>query len=366
MKFWLMTFAAVISTSLLAQPQAPKDLPGTASVPPDATPTITTDLPPAGPITSAPAPKPAKKKPVKKPAAKKQVEELKTVPLVPGPASVDARHVNVRTRAGLAGEVITRLTNSQPVTVIEEIHLKHSGPDEPSAWAKIVLPGDASAWVNSKYIDASTKTVTAKKLNVRGGPSEDYGVIGMLRKGDVVNETGAQGDWTKIEAPADGYAFVAAQYLKQETPGEITSTPAEAISTNAGPAVMPTEVPENTAIAPAPTEAPEAATENAATNGTPSVEPETTPTPAPQEPPPPRVVAHEGIVRGSVSIQAPTPYALIAPDTGAIVDYLYTNSKELDLSRYKGLRIVVTGEESLDARWPHTPLITIQKIQVIE
>ena len=58
--------------------------------------------------------------------------------------------------------------------------------------------------------------------------------------------------------------------------------------------------------------------------------------------------------------------ALVAPDTGVLVDYLYTTSTNLDLSRYKGLRIVVTGEESLDTRWKNTPVITIQKILVIE
>jgi hypothetical protein len=44
---------------------------------------------------------------------------------------------------------------------------------------------------------------------------------------------------------------------------------------------------------------------------------------------------------------------------------LYTASRELDLSRYKGLRIIVTGEESLDERWRSTPIITIQTIIVL-
>jgi hypothetical protein len=54
---------------------------------------------------------------------------------------------------------------------------------------------------------------------------------------------------------------------------------------------------------------------------------------------------------------------LISADTGKTINYLYTTSNELDLRRYKGLRVVVTGEEALDERWPNTPLITIQRIQ---
>ena len=74
----------------------------------------------------------------------------------------------------------------------------------------------------------------------------------------------------------------------------------------------------------------------------------------------------EGIVRGTFSVQAPTRFELISPDNGRAINYLYTPSTNVDLSRYKGLHIVVTGEEGLDERWKNTPVITIQKIQVIE
>ena len=55
------------------------------------------------------------------------------------------------------------------------------------------------------------------------------------------------------------------------------------------------------------------------------------------------------------SIQAPSRFVLVSPDNGRDIDYLYTTSKNLDLRRYKGLRIIVTGEESLDERWGNTP-----------
>jgi hypothetical protein len=86
----------------------------------------------------------------------------------------------------------------------------------------------------------------------------------------------------------------------------------------------------------------------------------------PEEPPPPRIVQREGIVRGMTSIQAPSRFVLISPQDGRDIDYLFTASKDLDLRRYKGLHIIVTGEEGLDERWPNTPVLTIQKIQVLE
>jgi hypothetical protein len=88
--------------------------------------------------------------------------------------------------------------------------------------------------------------------------------------------------------------------------------------------------------------------------------------PAVEAPLPPRIVQREGLVRGLTSIQAPSKFVLVSPDNGRDIDYLFTTAKDLDLRRYKGLRIIVTGEESLDERWGNTPVITIQKIQVVE
>ena len=88
--------------------------------------------------------------------------------------------------------------------------------------------------------------------------------------------------------------------------------------------------------------------------------------PVADEPLPPRIVQREGIVRGNTSIQAPSQFVLISPENGKNIDYLYTASKELDLRRYKGLRSIVTGEEGLDERWENTPVLTIQRIQVVE
>ena len=379
MNLW-MIFGMMLSSSLLAQQvtnapaAAPIETPAPAAM-------VTNTLSAQAPGTNAPAAKSEKKKAApkkkteKKPVAKKKepVAELRTVPLVPGPAVVDAKNVNVRGQPRLKSEVLTRLTKGQTVTVIEEITRNNSGADEPSAWAKIYLPTNAHAWVSTHFIDGTSKTVSPKKLNLRSGPGENFSVIGQLLHGDAVKEISSKGDWTEIEAPTNTYAFVAAQYLKQEAPGAIAAT---AATTPAEPAPTPTPVTENPTIAAAPTgnPAPTASTETpGATNtlaetGIASSETSTNePSPvAVEEPPPKRIVQREGFVRGTVSIQAPTRFALVSPENGRMIDYLYTSSPNLDLRRYKGMRIVVTGEEGLDDRWGNTPVITIQKIQVVE
>jgi uncharacterized protein YgiM (DUF1202 family) len=365
-----LIFGIMLSSSLLAQqatnPSTPPPIETPAAAPGV---TNTAAATPAETVsTNAPTTKKksvGKKKSQKKSVAKKKEAgaELKTVPLVPGPAVVEANHVNVRGQARLNSEVVAHLSKDQKVTVLEEITRNNSGPDEPSAWAKIALPSDTHVWANSSFIDITNKTVKPKKLNVRSGPGENFSVLGRMQRGDGVTQVGEKGDWLEIEAPTNAYAFVAAQYLKQEP---------------AAPAVSPTEpapasatVTNEQPIAAAPTEAPAAtAAAEPATNTTAISEPLTntassTP-PAAEEPPPKRIVEREGIVRGTVSIQAPTHFELVSPDNGRAIDYLYTTSTELDLRRYKGLRIVVTGEEGLEERWGNTPVITIQKIQVVE
>lgn len=367
-------FAAALTTSLLAQ-DASNTTPVLQAPPPEPAPMVAPAAPspePAAETVEAPtntapaAPKATKKKKATRKrtthrtAAHRASPELKTVPLVPGPAVVSANHVNVRSKAGLVGEVVTRMTNGEPVTVVEEVHLKKSGPEEPSAWAKILLPPDTHVWIKSSLLDPNN-AVAVHRVNLRAGPSESYGVVGTLEKGDSVQTIETKGDWTQIQAPTNAYAFMAAQYLKQGEEVAMANTPAPAPTPEV---VTPEAAPEMAQVAPAPAESPMTMDTNAPAMamGTP---PEAAPAET-QEPPPPRIVEHEGIVRSVFSIQAPTKYEIVSPDTHQPVDFLYTTSTNLDLSRYKGMHIIVTGEESLDDRWKNTPVITIRAIKVLE
>jgi uncharacterized protein YgiM (DUF1202 family) len=351
--YWLI-FGLVLSTGLQAQQATNNPAPApAAAAAPDATAVV------ASAKTNAPAAQSTKKKSgkktEKKSAAKKRdaAADLRTVPLITGPAAVVASNVNVRGQAKLRSEVVARITKGQSVMVVEEITLNKSGPDEPSAWAKILLPPNVRVWVHGSFIDATNKTVIPSKLKLRAGPGENYSVLGMLRRGETVKETNTKGEWVEIEPPSDAYAFVAAQYLKQEPAGAaVASAPETPLTPEpvSEPPVIATATNEPAVLPPA-TEPP------ASTNA---------PEPAVEEPPAKRIVEREGIVRGTISIQAPTKFELVSPDNHRTINYLHTTSVNLDLRRYKGLRIIVTGEEGLDERWRNTPVITIQRIQVIE
>jgi hypothetical protein len=87
--------------------------------------------------------------------------------------------------------------------------------------------------------------------------------------------------------------------------------------------------------------------------------------PVAQPPPTDRVGSHEGVVGPVTSIEAPTKYMLYDPDTFQTIDYLYTTAPDLDLRHYINMKIIVTGVEGVDQRWPSSPIIAIQSIQVV-
>jgi hypothetical protein len=380
---WLV-LGTMFSTALVAQPvmnSAPAG--GSSLSPSELVPAVTNaedSVAPTKPAATqkATAAKKARNKAAAKAPTRKPITVTRSVPLVPGPAVVSASNVNVRAQGRLQGEVIGKVTKGQTVMVIEEVLLKNSAPDEPSAWAKIVLPEGIHVWVHNDFVDPTTKTVKPKRLNLRGGPGENYSVIGRLDRGDAIRELVTKGDWTQIEAPTNAYAFVAAQYLRQEplppiTLAANTSTIAGSQTNIPEPPTSPSDVQEPPTLAAAPTDIPpvnpttpptaSSATAPAATSQEP-----TTPQTAEQDegPPPRRIVMREGLVRGTASIQAPSHFELISLDNGKVMNYLFTDSPELDLRRYKGLHIVVTGEEGLDARWRHTPVLTIERLEVLE
>jgi len=326
---------------------------------------------PAPAFATTPA-KPEKKRVAKseKPAATPKRVPEKPVFLFPGPATITGDNLNVRGQATIYSEVVTQLNSGDHVTVIEQVIRDNPKPGDPTQWAKIAVPPGVHLWVHGAYIDPTNKVVLPTRLNVRTGPGENYSVVGLLEQGAPIKEISAKGNWIEIEAPAEAYAFVAASYVKQEGTPAATVPPVVSI---APPVVEPEPTP---AVVPEPAPVATTTTEAAATTPAPTPEP-TAVTPAPEaqpepvpppseEPPPTRIVQHEGIVKGTWSIQAPTKFALVDPSSGKTVNYLYTSSTNLDLRRYKGLHIIVTGEEGLDERWKNTPVITIQRIQVIQ
>lgn len=319
-----------------------------------------------GQLDDAPAPvKPAKKTAAKSaPHPAPVVSAEKPIVLSPGAATIVGKNVNVRGKASFKGEVITKLQDGAAVTVIEQVILTKPKAGEPSQWAKIVYPPNTHVWVHSSYLNAD-KTVKPKKLNIRTGAGENFSIVGTLEQGTAVKEISTKGNWTQIEAPADAFAFVAASYVHQDgtaptVPTLVSLQPPEA------PEATPTTVSNETPLL---TPATDVASSGPLAEPNPSIaeDPNGTPPAAVvEEVWVPRTVSHEGIVKPTISIQAPTKYGLHSAENGKLINYLYSPTAQLEMSRYEGKHIIVTGQEGLDERWLNTPVLTIQKIYVVK
>ena len=280
------------------------------------------------------------------------------------PAVAKQANVNIRGQALFNSEIVGRLKKGDSVTVLEEITLKKTKQDEPARWYRIVLPPAAGAWVHASFVDAGA--VKATRLNLRGGPGEEYSILGRLEKGTPIKQLETKNGWIKIEAPTNAHGFVAAHLLEKTPmtmaaapvapkPPEVVVTPpptTETVTPPTTPAIPePPVVPPTTPVATAPPTTP----------ALPVVEPAVD---VPVEKVK-KIVTREGFLKGSVSIQAPTYFELRSLDTGKTIEYIFSPSTNLMLKEFKGQRVIVTGEELLDERWQNTPVIIVDSLQTV-
>jgi len=134
-------------------------------------------------------------------------------------------------------EVITQLKKGETVTVLEELSARKHKRGEPTKWAKIQLPPNTPVWAYAPYIETTNHTVNIKRLNLRAGPGENFSVIGRLDRGTEVKEIRTEGNWMEIEAPANAYAFVAADMLEKS--GIAPAPATTGLAANANPGAAP-------------------------------------------------------------------------------------------------------------------------------
>ena len=188
------------------------------------------------------------------------------------PAVVQGDNVNVRGRASLVGEVLLQLNQGDLIQMVDKIVATGAKDDAPSRWAKIQLPATVPVYVHATFLDGDT--VAATKLNIRGGPGENYSVLGSLQRGDKIHSLGKQGDWVRISPTPETYAFIAADYVIEAAAAPPAAPPAAhpVVATVASPPSVLASVPV-VATSPTPRVVPPSApTVPAETKAVPTVE----------------------------------------------------------------------------------------------
>ena len=334
----------------------------------------------------------------------------------PKPGTVSADRVNVRARASLIGERVTQLRKGDKVSVLAKVTVAPPRKNEPVDWLRIVMPAAGQTWVYLGFVEEGK--VTVKKLNVRAGDGERFSIVGRLAKGDVVKEKRTAGDWIEIEHPPGAYAYIAAKFIDvgeadeeaepEETPEakpvaeEVTETkeleatkPETADVTGAKgesekttePAGLP-EPPEPEVVVVADAGGTEASDTQKLPMGNPedaeAAKPETVPdvTETKLPVPPPRIVTREGKIKRRIfrSPKAPSRFELLN-ENGRTINYLYSSDsgplktadgedgEPITFERLMGMlrnrRVILTGIEAVDPRWPSLPLLDVRTLKTL-
>ena len=98
------------------------------------------------------------------------------------------------------------------------------------------------------------------------------------------------------------------------------------------------------------------------TETNPNLPPASTEKPGASEPPI-RIVTREGYVRRTLEIQAPSGYVLEHIESGKKINYLLLDHPTLKLNWFIGKRVLVSGQEAIDARHANTPVLKVKTLK---
>ena len=296
-----------------------------------------------------------------------------------GDDTVTASQLNVRAGPGQSYTVMARLNRGEKVERILEA----------DGWVSIKPPADAFAYVASSLVELtdageeeknSQPVAIARETKVEEGTAQDPPPV-------VIVDDPNAGKTTIIKSTVEGD-----QPDQISEPDEPKQSPTEAVVVHDEKTVPPAEVTSDQEMQEVGTDQVKSTqvTENYAVQEQESgLKPIDIPVPMREDRLPAqtmvaenpidptdelrRVVTREGIVKRSRSIQSPTYHRLEDPETHQTMNYLYTGRLHLhttaskaDLAPYEGYKIRVTGQESVDPRWPRIPVIEIEKLDLAD
>ena len=88
------------------------------------------------------------------------------------------------------------------------------GTDTPAIIPSLIAPGDAATAGTAADTDGALRTVSGSRVNVRGGPGTEFGIVGKLVEGDTVEIMEDNGDgWVRMRSVDTGEEGWMADFL---------------------------------------------------------------------------------------------------------------------------------------------------------
>jgi SH3-like domain-containing protein len=272
---------------------------------------------------------------------------------------VKGKFLNLRAGPGKNYSELGELKQGDAVSVIREL----------DGWLQIEPPANTFAFVAANLIELSSagaNPIAAKPGGQHALPERNSAPTPAPESKPLPAQTQPVATET-VKTPVPEPAA--------EPPKPVTSEPAPVAA--AVPAV-PTPIYSNPAPVPTPAPAP-ATNAVVTTDDAPKprkflrYQPPTHSVPADQEFVPsadateakPREVLREGLVGRTWSVQAPGHLELLSLRDEGTLDFLFTDTPDLDLAKFRNQRVIVTGEEWRDSRWK-TPLLKVKTIRSAE
>ncbi len=156
------------------------------------------------------------------------------------PARVTGDNVNLRTGPTRRAEILGQLPAGTEVRVALTDR----------EWSAIIPPEGIGGWICRDYLEDGM--VTARRVNVRSGPSVSYPVLLKLEEGAKVSVLEKRDRWAKVAFPGDFRLWVSSRYLSSAVavparePG--SSVTAGTISRSSPPVPPPGELRSYTGI----------------------------------------------------------------------------------------------------------------------
>jgi len=88
--------------------------------------------------------------------------------------------------------------------------------DKNYSWYKVKLPEDVKCFVSNEYIEigpGDIGTVQADRLNIRAGPDINFTILGQLNKGDRVQVREKQEKWFQIVPVEQSFGWIHEEYI---------------------------------------------------------------------------------------------------------------------------------------------------------
>ena len=115
---------------------------------------------------------------------------------------VTGDRVSLRAQPSVEGELLDRAMRGEEMPYI----------DQTNGWIAVQAPDSLNFWVSGDYVDDGK--VLPKKLNVRSGPSQNYNVVTIALRDELLEVRGEFNGWLKIAPPKGSRVWISADYTE--------------------------------------------------------------------------------------------------------------------------------------------------------